>query len=1063
MCGTFLLVYVHLLSVIIPDTPSPYWRKGIGIFRCDHRPRPAHPVSLESATTFSHTRFSARVPNFGTVGEAPGVRRSMSGHTILLVEQNPITRQTMHLALETGGYRVLDATDGASASAGMRSRPDLVLLDLAMQDADAFQLVSRLRAVPGGDQVPIFACSGLVSSRDEARLCAMGFDDIVTKPIDPTNLIRMIRGYLPAGGEARDRFGQGRRVLVADDDPIQLKLMSHRLASHGFETIVAGDGEQALELAKKNLPECIVSDVMMPRLDGFGLCQRLREDPKLSDRPVVLVTNSYVERADRELAWRLGADDLVLRTPELREVVEVLRDCFQSSSPSRRALTAREGFSREIEEERNRRVINQLERQVALNSGLMQRVSILSAELSVVRGISSALVQGLDVDAAVDAVLTACLDAGGIERGALYLLEPNDRIKVRVFGGPDSATSELRAFFGRLDELRRIIAEKRTVHVGGALASPGVELRVPIEAGSSAILVPLVHRDEALGALLLIARVQSQDLDRTVFSEAVANQLALSLTLSKGFELRAESERRAKAQAALLTSILDSVADGIAAVDERGEFTHWNSAATPIIELRDAPGSQEDTASQEGLFQVDGVTRLSRSERPLLRALRGEVVGGEEIVMRRRGSHDGSWLSVNARPLRDETGAVRGAVAAFRDVTAERKAHAQLMVSDRMASIGMLAAGVAHEINNPLAAVLGNLELTAMYLADLEADLGPNEGLREIEVCLRDCRDGAERVRQIVRDLKIFSRGEDDKRVPVNVERVMESTLRMAKNEIHHRAELVKRYGGVPAVDANESRLGQVFLNLLMNAAQAIPEGKATAHQIRVTTRTDDRGDVVVEIADTGQGMPPEVVRKLFNPFFTTKAPGQGTGLGLTICQRIVSALGGEIEVESSVGKGTVLRVSLPPSSSHEVASARTADVRRPPRRGRVLVIDDEPMVGALVKRMLEVEHDVVVFDSAEEALRCLAEGATFDVIFCDVMMPVVGGVEFYDRLRLVAPALVERVVFLTGGAFTPSARDFLDRVSNARVEKPFEVQRVRHLVSERLRSIDDEQGKNHD
>ncbi|MCA9675797.1 MAG: PAS domain S-box protein, partial [Myxococcales bacterium] len=252
-------------------------------------------------------------------------------------------------------------------------------------------------------------------------------------------------------------------------------------------------------------------------------------------------------------------------------------------------------------------------------------------------------------------------------------------------------------------------------------------------------------------------------------------------------------------------------------------------------------------------------------------------------------------------------GEVVGAVLLSRDVTERKETEAQLIAADRMAAVGALSAGVAHEINNPLAAVVAGLDLALRHLAD-----PASHSMSTIRAEVRDARAAAWRIRDIVRDLRVFSRAEDEERGPVELREVLESTLRMARNEIRHRARLHTDYQPVPPVIATESRLGQVFLNLVINAAQALPEGHADAHEIRVATRLDDDGRVVVEIADTGSGMTAETIDRMFTPFFTTKPAGQGTGLGLAICQRIVTGLGGEITVTSEVGKGSVFRVHLP-------------------------------------------------------------------------------------------------------------------------------------------------------
>lgn len=411
------------------------------------------------------------------------------------------------------------------------------------------------------------------------------------------------------------------------------------------------------------------------------------------------------------------------------------------------------------------------------------------------------------------------------------------------------------------------------------------------------------------------------------------------------------------------------------------------------------------------------------------------------------GSHeDITWYSCRVGPVSSD-GAVSGAVLMVRDATEKRQSEAQLVATDRMASVGTLAAGVAHEINNPLAAVIANLELAIGDLQALSLPPSSNELLEE----LRDAREAAERVRLIVRDLKLFSRAEEERRGPVDVREVLESTLRMAWNEIRHRAKLVKAYDDVPTVAANEARLGQVFLNLVVNAAHAIPAGRAETNSIRLSTRWEnDR--VLVEIADTGAGMPPETLKHIFTPFFSTKPAGVGTGLGLPICRRIVEEIGGEIRVFSREGVGSTFRVLLPASETHAIAKPHPkTGAGKAPRRGRVLVVDDEPMVAMAVRRTLGTEHDVVTLHLTEEALALLQSGQTFDVILCDVMMPNMTGVDFYRELERTRPDEVEKIVFLTGGAFAIQTREFLDRIPNTRIDKPFTPDELRSLVNARL------------
>ncbi len=387
----------------------------------------------------------------------------------------------------------------------------------------------------------------------------------------------------------------------------------------------------------------------------------------------------------------------------------------------------------------------------------------------------------------------------------------------------------------------------------------------------------------------------------------------------------------------------------------------------------------------------------------------------------------------------------------------------QLVISDRIASVGTLATGVAHEINNPLAVVLGSLQAIARDvqqlargLDSLSGEVRPESAARlarlqttaaSLSDTLHDADEAGERVRTIVRDLRVFSRSDGEVREAVDVHGVLESSLRMAQNEIRHRANVVRRFGDVPKVYANEARLGQVFLNLIANAAQAIPEGNANQNAITIVTRRlNDM--VAIEITDTGGGIAPEVLPHIFDAFFSTKAVGVGTGLGLAICHRIVTALNGRIEAESTVGQGTTFRVVLP-----RARTGRTFGVPILPSLNEaarpalsVLVVEDEPAVGRTLQRLL-VPHRVTVVTRGREALARIAGGENFDVILCDVMMPEQTGMEFHDRLREERPDLARRIIFLSGGAFTQIARDFFDRVPNARIDKPIDAVKLRLLV----------------
>jgi signal transduction histidine kinase len=398
-----------------------------------------------------------------------------------------------------------------------------------------------------------------------------------------------------------------------------------------------------------------------------------------------------------------------------------------------------------------------------------------------------------------------------------------------------------------------------------------------------------------------------------------------------------------------------------------------------------------------------------------------------------------------------------------------RDLEVRLAQTDRLTSMGTLAAGAAHEINNPLAYVLLNLGYVTEEMQKLLVDCGAAAGegtplgarAREVMLALEHARDGAERIRDIVWSLKTFSRPESETCVLLNVTRVLDAALAMVQNEIRHRAKLVKNYSEVPEIFANEARLGQMFLNLVLNAVQALPEDRALANEIHVTVKSSRPDRIVVEVQDNGTGIPLQVRGRIFEPFFSTKPVGVGTGLGLSICHGVVASLGGDLTFESEVGKGTVFRVELPAAVGTMGATPvaprpeRRISEAAPPasfvRRSRMLVVDDEPIVCFSLERLLAREGDVITATSASQALAMIQGGQRFDVLLCDLMLPEMDGPALHENIRKIDPAQAERMVFMTGGVFTVRARDFLETVNNKRLSKPFDVDALLSLVRGKL------------
>lgn len=372
--------------------------------------------------------------------------------------------------------------------------------------------------------------------------------------------------------------------------------------------------------------------------------------------------------------------------------------------------------------------------------------------------------------------------------------------------------------------------------------------------------------------------------------------------------------------------------------------------------------------------------------------------------------------------------------------------------SERMASLGRLAAGVAHEINNPLAYVLGSIELLERGLCEISA-LHPEaartgEVLSDARCALSNAKDGVERIRCIVKDLATFSRATPNARRAVDVEAVLESTLKLAWNELRHRVRVIKDFSGVPDLLGDEARLAQVFVHLILNAAQAMPDGRQGL--LRISTTSEGR-HVSVCVEDDGIGIAPEDLPHVFEPFFTAHDRAGGAGLGLAICRKIVTDLGGTITVTSKPEAGARFTVTLLAAGAVEVPveGNRAKSRERVNNRARILIIDDEPLLGQTLRFAFQDKHDVEVVSSGREALERLATDSDFDLVLCDLMMPDVSGEHVFRAVVEHAPGLLPRFVFMTGGAFTERAQEFLAHFPGRQLEKPFNIDEVELLLSE--------------
>jgi PAS domain S-box-containing protein len=397
-------------------------------------------------------------------------------------------------------------------------------------------------------------------------------------------------------------------------------------------------------------------------------------------------------------------------------------------------------------------------------------------------------------------------------------------------------------------------------------------------------------------------------------------------------------------------------------------------------------------------------------------------------------------VSEDGRPL-----AVFGV---FQDVTERKQLHERVVHSERMATVGTLAAGVAHEINNPLTWVIANLDAIDRMLDGIRQ--GDVESAEQVGKMILEAQQGADQVKRIVRDLLTYSRSQPEQLESVDVQEALDIAVNIATNQFKYRAHLVRDYGHVPTVVADESRLTQVFVNLIVNAAQAIPE-RRDHHQgregvIELHTSVDPDGRVRVSVQDNGLGMPAAVKARVFDPFYTTKPVGVGTGLGLSISNNIIKSFHGEIQIDSEEGMGTRVSVVLP--AAPDGSGTFGMPLEEQPKT-RVLVVDEAGQLGRPLSRMLGSGYEVISLRTGRDALSIVDGGDPIDAILCDVGITDMSGMDFYRNVQRIAPALCERLAFITGDELD-DASEFLERSGLPYIGKPIEPSTLRELV-ERL------------
>jgi len=476
------------------------------------------------------------------------------------------------------------------------------------------------------------------------------------------------------------------------------------------------------------------------------------------------------------------------------------------------------------------------------------------------------------------------------------------------------------------------------------------------------------------------------------------------------------------------------------------------SFPSPVIVVSTRTGAiLHESAAARSLFGVDGETESRRFFRDYFDSpvdcskfmgrlsVESELSDVEVELFRLNGAP--FWASVSAS--RSEGVAILHVADISRHKSAEQRIARQnesLHQSEKMAALGSLLAGVAHELNNPLSVVSAQ----ALLMQDTVSDPKLMERASKIA-------NAADRCSRIVRTFLSMARQRPLDRAAVNINETVESVVSVTnyslrKSNVDLTLDLAPN---LPGVWANEDELNQVVTNLVVNAQQAIA-GYGESGSLRIASAYDDvEHRVLLSVTDDGPGIPQEIRSRVFEPFFTTKEVGEGTGIGLAVCHRVMESLHGRIGVVSHPGQGATFTISLPAIAEERMSATVRTDSSAKPAACRILVVDDDPEIASMLKEILSLDgHDVRCAPSGKRALQLLSRHE-FQIILTDLRMPDTDGVGLYQTLARLTPGLLDRIGFVTGDTFSSSASEFLRQSDCPHIEKPFTPEQVRRLVDE--------------
>ena len=741
-------------------------------------------------------------------------------------------------------------------------------------------------------------------------------------------------------------------ILIVDDQPVNRKLLRATLEAEGHGVVQASDGVEALELLKKRSPDAIISDILMPRMDGYRLCREVRAHDQFNDLPFIMYTSTYVSPSDEKLSLDLGADVFMRKPAPAKEIIKTLCDV---TSRDRKPRSASHGAMPEADvmKEYSGRLVAKLEQK---NQELAQALQELSGERSRLKHLlehSPAVIYTLKIDG---------------ERMTPVVVSENIE---RLLGVSVAESKSYQWWLGSLHPKDR----DRVLEV----------LRKSLTQGGYSTEYRIRHKDGSYHWV--------EDNNRVVCDET--GQPVESVGVWTDITERKESEELVRDQADMLNRAHDSI---VIRDFKDKRIIFWNKGAQRIFGWTEAEALGRNI---EDLIYIDP---KERAEGLKVLLEKGEFRG--ELKQRTK---DGRDLigEVRVSLIRNDDGTPRAVLSIGTDITEKKKLETQLLRAQRLESIGTLASGVAHDLNNILTPIL-------MCSEALRHDPAPEDIPSTISLIEESARRGASIVKQVL----TFARGVEGERVLIKPSHLIEEMVDIAHKTFPKVIDINARYPeDLWSIQADPTQLHQVLLNLAVNARDAMPTGGALTfaaenffvdeHYAAMTADAEKGPYIVLRVSDTGSGMPRATVDKIFDPFFTTKDVGKGTGLGLSTALGIVKSHGGFISVYSEISKGTTFKLFLPATMSDE--DLRKSEASVAPIRGngeQLLVVDDEANI-LQITRMIFEKHNYRVLSASDgpEALALFAQQMdSIDGVLTDIAMPYMDGVALVRALRKMKP-----------------------------------------------------------